>query len=252
MKKIKYFTLLLLLILGFTTQAKVLPGKNDSKFEKNITEASTRLGVVIEELNRTLENVKAELEEAEKYYNQYINRQLQKAGAAPTPQMSLDEYVGKFFSLTDFYNASLNDEDLTAIFAESPDSELKNTYLLILAMEGSLHAPYDEVTNNEFISQSKIHKQVLPQHQKDFEILVSQINDYNFYMYELARMFEAYQNQPRDAETLVKEEDAQYLLNVPYTAKMLKRYVNSRGQLPSQYKAELYKSAPDAFYQFKN
>ena len=120
-------------------------------------------------------------------------------------------------------------------------------------MKESLNEPYSEESNNGFIKEAtNVKSAILPSHKVDFDKLVSQINDYNYYMFELARLFVAADEDKyrKTAEELVKDEDAEYLLEVPYTSKMLRLYRQRRGVLKPSEKAELKTACSDAFPDF--
>lgn len=174
-------------------------------------------------------------------------------------QLSFDEMFeeedGKWFVKQDVFDV-INNE---------PDSVIKDAYLLVIDMKESFNEPYNEESNNQFIKEAAdVKKAILPGHMADFDKLVSQINDYNFYMFELARLFVAYDEDKPNVNPsewdnidkylvhLLTQEDAIYLYDVPYTHNTLKEYIHWRGgeNFPDNIKIELKTACPYAFPDF--
>lgn len=144
-------------------------------------------------------------------------------------------------------------QDVLNMVNNEPESAIKKTYLLVFDMKESMNKPYDEESNNRFIKEAETVKDaILPSHKSEIDQLVSQINDYNYYMFELARLFVAADedNYQKSIVQLVKDEDAEYLLDVPYTYITLRTYIDNKGKLTPNKKTELKISCPDAFPDF--
>lgn len=144
-----------------------------------------------------------------------------------------------------------NRTDLRRVL-EPYNDDMANTYLLILDMQESLYNVYNEDTNNELIERAEKYNTVLKQHNDDYKKLVEQINNYDYYIIELARLLEAAKEDgfKTNASALAKEEGASYLMDVPYTKKVLEDYIyyGSRNKdLPRERKDELIESCPRAF-----
>jgi len=143
----------------------------------------------------------------------------------------------------------------------SDNDETTQACLLTIDMVESLYQAYDEKTNARFIEKASACKGILQE--SVYDDLVEKINDYNYYMFELSRIFDAFNNSKKDLRpsewksiddymrTLLKSEDAEYLFDVPYIHDVLHEYIHWRGQLPENLKHELYRACPDAFFDLK-
>lgn len=220
----------------------------EAQLNQAIINASDNLKKVIKELSAQNEILDKEIQELQSIYDEFSERSF-----SPQSKTSenLQEYLGNFATLSDLIVAS---GEVTEILNGAPDSGLKDDYLLILEMNNSLNRPYDDNSNDRLIKLSKKINNVLPQHQAEFNQLLANINDFNYYMFELARLFRSAQenNFPKtNIEQFTKDEDAHYIWMVPYTRRMLEKYIKKNGQLSIKDRKELYNSSPDAFPDFK-
>lgn len=162
---------------------------------------------------------------------------------------NLQELFSDYESFDDIYK----DRDYLLEQLESDNSDIAHAYNLAIKMKESLEKAYNEKTNTELMEEASTYKTVLPQHQSAFDELVSMVNDYNYYMFELARLFVAADedNYRANAKELTDREDAPYLMNVPFTKKVLTEYIRKKGVLPYNYKKDLQNGCPDAFSELK-
>ena len=162
---------------------------------------------------------------------------------------NLQELLSGYESLGELYQ----DRDNLLEQLEFDNSEMARAYRLSIKIMESLEKVYNEKTNTELINEASTYKTVLTQHQSAFDKLVSMVNDYNYYMFELARIFVAADedNYKASAKVLTDREDASYLMEVPYTKKVLMEYIKKQGILPRSYQLDLQNGCPDAFSELK-
>lgn len=159
--------------------------------------------------------------------------------------VNIQELLSGYETLSDIYD----DRDQLREVLESDESDMAQTYLLAIDMRESLEKVYNEDTNTRLVERSSACQTVLPRHKEAFDELVMFVNDYNYYMFELARLFVAADedNYKTNAMVLTVREDAPYLMYVPYTKKVLMEYIRKGGVLPLTYKLDLKRGCPDAF-----
>lgn len=140
---------------------------------------------------------------------------------------------------------------------------VKTAYQTIIDMKLSLNTLYDKATNDQYIKDAdEIRGYVIDQHKPSFDKLVSQINDYEYYMYELARMFVVYDETEQKLtaadlknakkvddyiQKLLTQEKALFLLDVPYTRNILYEYILLNGEISDGLKNDLKEACADAF-----
>lgn len=244
----KIILILLATVVSFAVNAQ--NAKDINSVKKNLQDK------VVTPLKQKAANLDVEINDAQILYDKLKNRSY-KIVSSNSENSSLDEYLGNFQSLKELFAGKDKGIDFVLEQIEKADgSNRKNAYLLVIGMKKSLDNPYDETSNDRFIKDAKIFRnEILPKHLEEYDKLVSQINDYNYYMFELARLFVAADEDKysKTAEQLVKDEDAPYLLDVPYTKDMLELYINSKKNekdLSPEKKAELKAACSDAFPDF--
>jgi len=158
-------------------------------------------------------------------------------------------FLSEYTTFTEIYEDRENIKDNLS----SDESEIAQAYLLAIEMKESLERVYNEKTNAKYIEQASSCKAILPQHRAEFDEVVYMINDYNYYMFELARLFVAADEDgyKTTANALADREDALYLIKVPYTKRVLSEYINKKGSLSQNYKSDLKNACPDAFSDLK-
>lgn len=241
----KYISLVLIALfccLGSAAQSnkKVKQATIDALCNSIKNSAIDPLDAEIQSLQDQIESVKSQIERIK-------NRKFTKK----SEENNTEELLSGYGSLNEIYKNRNNLRDLL----DSDDSDMAQTYLLIIDMEESLGKAYNEKTNAQLIERSSKYSSVLPQHNTngEFDELVSMVNDYNYYMFELARLFVAADedNYRSNAKELTDREDAPYLMKVPFTKKVLTEYIRKRGLLPYNYKKDLQNGCPDAFSELK-
>lgn len=199
---------------------------------------------VINPLNAEVTNLQNQIDAIQLKIERIKNRRFVKR----TNGNSMD-FLSKYATFAEIYEDRENIKDNLS----TDESGIAQTYLLAIKMKESLERVYNEKTNAQYIEQASSCKAILPQHRAEFDELVSMINDYNYYMFELARLFVAADEDgyKTSAKALADREDASYLIKVPYTKKVLTEYITRRGVLPQNYKFDLKKGCPDAFSELK-
>lgn len=242
--------------MGFNCIAQSNKGLDNNEVNKVKKELVNQ---VINPMRKTADQLLRDINNAQALYDRLKDRHFSMATSTLVGEGQLEEYLSQF-SFDDLFEAEEGKwfvkQDVVDVINNELDSDLKRAYLLALDMKKSLNEPYNEETNNQYIKEAaKLKEFILPSHTADFEKLVSQINDYNYYMFELARLFVAADEDKyrKTLEELVKDEDAPYLLDVPYTKTMLQLYISrkkAKQELTPQEKAELKAACSDAFPDF--
>lgn len=241
----RYISLILIALmcsLGSLAQSnkKAKQGTIDALTTNIKNNAIDPLDNEIQSLQNQIESVKSQIERIK-------NRKFSKKSDGS----NIEEQLSSYGSINEIYQDRNNLREIL----NSKDNEMAQTYLLIIDMKESLEKAYNEKTNAQLIERSSKYRSVLPQHNqnKEFDELVSMVNDYNYYMFELARLFVAADddNYKANAKELTDREDAPYLMKVPYTKKVLTEYIRKKGFLPQYYKIDLKNGCPDAFSELK-
>lgn len=242
MRYISFVLIALLCCLGSYAQTnkKVKQGTIDALCNSIKNSAIDPLDNEIQSLQEQIESAKLQIERIK-------NRKFTKKSEGDDIEQILSGYA----SLNEVYQDRNNLREILG----SDEGDMAQTYLLIIDMIESLEKAYNEKTNAQFIERSSKYRSVLPQHNtnNEFDELVSMVNDYNYYMFELARLFVAADedNYKASAKALTDREDAPYLMKVPYTKKVLTEYIKKHGILPRTYKLDLQNGCPDAFSELK-
>lgn len=200
---------------------------------------------VIDPLDSEIQSLQDNIESIKLQIERIKNRKFIKKNEGGNLQELLSDYES--------FGEIFQDRDNLLEQLESDNSEMAHAYNLAIKMMESLEKVYSEKTNTELIEEASAYKTVLPQHQQAYDELVSMVNDYNYYMFELARLFVAADedNYKANVKELTYREDAPYLMKVPYTKKVLTEYINRKGSLPQNYKLDLKNGCPDAFSELK-
>ena len=211
---------------------------------------------VVKPMRATADQLLRDINNAQTLYDKLKDRKLSTVTSPQTGDSRLEGYLEQV-SFNDMFEMEdgkwFVKQDVLDMVNDEPESSIKKAYLLVLDMKKSLNQPYDEESNNRFIKEAvNVKDAILPSHKADFDQLVSQINDYNYYMFELARLFVAADedNYKKSVIQLVKDEDARYLIDVPYTCITLRTYIDNKGRLTTNKKTELKTACSDAFPDF--
>jgi len=246
-------TLLIILLSIFVSLSSYAHAKKAN--QKNFDIISTNIqNNVLPYLAEDTVRIQKDIEKTIDNINRIKDRKFVKRMSSADAENILKSYA----SIAEIHE---NKSNIIRKLRSSGNNNKSQTCLLALDMIESLYQPYDEMTNAQFIEKQSVCKGIL----KDevYDNLVRMINDYNYYMFELARVFEAYNNSKKDLRpsewnsiddymlTLLKNEDAEYLFDVPYTHDMLHEFIHFRGDLPENLKSELYRACPDAFSDLK-
>lgn len=249
----KHIVLAMLYIaMGFTCVAQ----DNKEITNKDVNEVKAKLEQVLIPMREKAENLLRDINSQQAICDKLKDRIYDVSSFSSQGNVNLEEYLAGFSTLKEMFKEdSITHGGVLEQINNSANSDLKSLYQLIFAMNQSLSKPYDEASNNQYIKEASNNTGILPKHKPEFDSLVSKVNDYNYYMYELARLFEAAKedNFQKEIGQLVKDEDATELLAVPYTAETLKTFFEDHkkhGDLSSEKKKELKTACPNAFPDF--
>lgn len=234
---------MLMVAVGFTCRAQ------DNKAVNNIRKSLTQQ--VIVPMRKTATDLERRLTEVQGIYDRLKDRKYTSPDDLKDylNDLTFDEMFDELDPGTEEWKSYVRKAVEDSV-ANAPESEFKRAYLRAFAMKKSLNVPYNKETNERFITDAaEIKGIILPAHAQGFEELADRIDDYNYYMFELSRLFVAADEDKycKRVEILVKDEEAEELLKVPYTAGMLRMYLKKKGQLTPAQKAELKQSCPEAF-----
>ena len=143
----------------------------------------------------------------------------------------------------------INDQKLRKSL-ETNQSPLAQAYLTICRMGESLNKIYDKKSNEEFkASIDKVDSLVLEQHKADFEELASNINDYEFVMSELARVFRLVDKKGDVKEDQLRQEnELVYIDKIPYAKNTLTVYIGKRDPERKELCEKIKEIYPDFHY----
>ncbi len=213
MKYISLVLIVLLCSLGCMAKSNSKISQSDlEEIEKGLqNEAIPYLLNEIAELQKQIAIVQAKLEKVK-------DRSATKPKAKSTSKSLAELYPDRYRIQTQLNNL---------------DEQKTKAYRLAFRMMESLMRVYDEKENNRLIEEASENNTVLKEHQEEFDNLVAQVNDYSFYMMKLAQVLQAAKadNFQKSAEELANSEGASYLLEIPYTADILNKYIYERGDL---------------------
>ena len=144
----------------------------------------------------------------------------------------------------------INDQKLRKSL-ETNQSPLAQAYLTICRMGESLNKIYDKKSNEEFkASIDCVRSLVLERHKDEFEELASNINDYEFVMSELARVFRLVDKNGDNAtvDQLSQENELVYIVKIPYAKNTLTDYIDKSNNARRELCEEITKVYPDFGY----
>lgn len=245
-------TILLCVVISFGMTANSNAKPRNSEEKPDTGAVIKNLSIIIDDLEKQSEQLKNQCADSTLLRDKLSNRISEFTRNSKATTDDLEVYLEKLNFNTMLFDKEARDEVKNRL-KNYPESDLRASYVTILEMQESLDKPYDETTNASFIKElTKVGKHVLKPHKEAFTKLSEYIKDYNFYMYELARLFQAmdddgYRTSPAE---LVEDEDAGYLWEVPFTQKMLIIYKNKSGKLDDGEPEMLRKSCRDAFSDF--
>lgn len=171
----------------------------------------------------------------------------------------LEEYLGKYESLT---KDLLVDESLKSVLVSFPESPLARVYLKIIEMNESLQTVYDKSKNDEykkFVENSPNDSLLLEKHLAGFKDLASNIQDYRFVVFELARVFKIIDGMNGAKGDIIRsklkeKEETEYIDKIDYAQKAIDAYINAKGDINNsiaairdKIKEEWSKACPEAF-----
>lgn len=149
---------------------------------------------------------------------------------------------------------SVNVRDFFKWLTTESKSDHVDAYLKVLDMAASLDNIYDGTKNKKYredIAYIKNKKLLYPKHHKGFDILASNVKDYNFVMFELSRVFDIVDKNEKNRKkctyaNLHDSGETKFIDNIPYAKRQLKDYLNDSKQRKA-IRVKLKEACPEAF-----
>ena len=165
------------------------------------------------------------------------------------PKYVEEKFVSHYADLNILIADSVNVRDFFKWLTTESKSDHVDAYLKVLNMAASLDNIYDGTKNKKYredIAYIKNKKLLYPKHHKGFDILASNVKDYNFVMFELSRVFDIVDKKNYSYPTLHKNGETKFIDNIPYAKRQLKDYINDSKQRKA-IRVKLKEACPEAF-----
>ena len=129
------------------------------------------------------------------------------------------------------------------------------TEQLIKDMQMCINNPYNQNTVENILNRIKTTEAPTGASKEEYDKLVGKVKDYRFTMFELARVFELYDENYKGSgmraneimRKLDEDGETEFVKEIPYTYNVLQEFINRRGRLSPSLKQQLQESCPDAF-----
>ena len=165
------------------------------------------------------------------------------------PKYVEEKFLSHYADLNILIADSVNVRDFFKWLTTESKSDHVDAYLKVLDMAASLDNIYDGTKNKKYredIAYIKNKKLLYPKHHKGFDILASNVKDYNFVMFELSRVFDIVDKKNYSYPTLHKNGETKFIDNIPYAKRQLKDYINDSKQRKA-IRVKLKEACPEAF-----
>ena len=165
------------------------------------------------------------------------------------PKYVEEKFLSHYADLNILIADSVNVRDFFKWLTTESKSDHVDAYLKVLNMAASLDNIYDGTKNKKYredIAYIKNKKLLYPKHHKGFDILASNVKDYNFVMFELSRVFDIVDKKNYSYPTLHKNGETKFIDNIPYAKRQLKDYINDSKQRKA-IRVKLKEACPEAF-----
>jgi len=250
MRYISFILIALMCTLGSFAQSnkKVKQGTINALTNSLKNNAVDPLDNEIQSLENQIELIKLQIDRVK-------NRRFKRTSNTITTE-DLTNRLNKYPTLSSLLDDEYEkDGYVSKLLDKAEESSLVNAYRLIIDMNNSLNAVYNRETNSALKERIERSKGPLERHSESYEILAGYVKDYRYYMFELGRLLASDKGRDlkgsseRKALKLTELEDAEDLIDVPFTYDILKKYFD--GDLTEEDKKMLYDSCPDAFPNYK-
>lgn len=170
------------------------------------------------------------------------------------PKYVEEKFLSHYEDLNILIADSANVRDFFKWLTTESKSDHVDTYLKVLDMAASLDNIYDGTKNKKYredIAYIKNKKMLYPKHHKGFDILASNVKDYNFVMFELSRVFDIVDKNEKNRKkctyaNLHDSGETKFIDNIPYAKRQLKDYINDSKQRKA-IRVKLKEACPEAF-----
>lgn len=241
-KQNKFWVSLVFLMVTMGVQAQMTKSqyKNEKKLLVKFIAEKQNDSLACENKKKRLDSLTTELS--------------QRTFRLTNPKYVEEKFLSHYEDLNILIADSANVRDFFKWLTTESKSDHVDAYLKVLDMAASLDNIYDGTKNKKYredITYIKNKKLLYPKHHKGFDILASNVKDYNFVMFELSRVFDIVDKNEKNRKkctyaNLHDSGETKFIDNVPYAKRQLKDYINDSKQRKA-IRVKLKEACPEAF-----
>lgn len=241
-KQNKFWVSLVFLMVTMGVQAQMTKSqyKNEKKLLVKFIAEKQNDSLACENKKKRLDSLTTELS--------------QRTFRLTNPKYVEEKFLSHYEDLNILIADSANVRDFFKWLTTESKSDHVDAYLKVLDMAASLDNIYDGTKNKKYredITYIKNKKLLYPKHHKGFDILASNVKDYNFVMFELSRVFDIVDKNEKNRikctyANLHDSGETKFIDNVPYAKRQLKDYINDSKQRKA-IRVKLKEACPEAF-----
>ena len=241
-KNNKFWVTLVFLMVTMGVQAQMTKSqyKNEKKLLVKLIAEKQKDSLACENKKKRLDSLTTELS--------------QRTFRLTNPKYVEEKFLSHYEDLNILIADSANVRDFFKWLTTESKSDHVDAYLKVLDMAASLDNIYDGTKNKKYredITYIKNKKLLYPKHHKGFDILASNVKDYNFVMFELSRVFDIVDKNEKNRikctyANLHDSGETKFIDNVPYAKRQLKDYINDSKQRKA-IRVKLKEACPEAF-----
>ena len=241
-KNNKFWVTLVFLMVTMGVQAQMTKSqyKNEKKLLVKFIAEKQNDSLACENKKKRLDSLTTELS--------------QRTFRLTNPKYVEEKFLSHYEDLNILIADSANVRDFFKWLTTESKSDHVDTYLKVLDMAASLDNIYDGTKNKKYredITYIKNKKLLFPKHHKGFDILASNVKDYNFVMFELSRVFDIVDKNEKNRKkctyaNLHDSGETKFIDNIPYAKRQLKDYINDSKQRKA-IRVKLKEACPEAF-----
>lgn len=241
-KNNKFWVTLVFLMVTMGVQAQMTKSqyKNEKKLLVKFIAEKQNDSLACENKKKRLDSLTTELS--------------QRTFRLTNPKYVEEKFLSHYEDLNILIADSANVRDFFKWLTTESKSDHVDTYLKVLDMAASLDNIYDGTKNKKYredITYIKNKKLLYPKHYRGFDILASNVKDYNFVMFELSRVFDIVDKNEKNRKkctyaNLHDSGETKFIDNVPYAKRQLKDYINDSKQRKA-IRVKLKEACPEAF-----
>ena len=241
-KNNKFWVTLVFLMVTMGVQAQMTKSqyKNEKKLLVKLIAEKQNDSLACENKKKRLDSLTTELS--------------QRTFRLTNPKYVEEKFLSHYEDLNILIADSANVRDFFKWLTTESKSDHVDAYLKVLDMAASLDNIYDGTKNKKYredITYIKNKKLLYPKHHKGFDILASNVKDYNFVMFELSRVFDIVDKNEKNRKkctyaNLYDSGETKFIDNIPYAKRQLKDYINDSKQRKA-IRVKLKEACPEAF-----